>query len=60
LKVVLRREGDVSEVNVVSGDPLWVPAALEAVKQWKFRPYLLNAKPVEIETQIGLNIDVGH
>jgi len=34
----------------VSGHPLLAPAAIEAVKQWKFKPYLLNQRPVEVET----------
>jgi periplasmic protein TonB len=59
LKVVISREGDVPEVNVVSGDPLLVPAAADAVKRWKFRPYLLNGKPVEFESQLGVNFEAG-
>ena len=52
MKAIISHEGDVQELTVVSGDPLLVPAALEAAKQWKCKPYLLQGQPVEIETQI--------
>jgi protein TonB len=55
-KVVMRAEinssGDVTELAVISGDPLLVSAALEAVRQWKYKPYLLNGQPVDVETQV--------
>lgn len=54
--VVLRAEintsGDVEEPTVVSGEPALTPAAIEAVKQWKYKPYILNNKPVKVETQV--------
>jgi protein TonB len=40
---------------LVSGHPLLVPAALEAVKQWRYRPYVVNGKPVPVNTQIIVN-----
>jgi TonB family protein len=46
------KNGDVESVNVVSGDPMLAPAAAEAVKQWKYKPYLLAGEPAKIETQI--------
>src|SRR5581483_5261931 len=52
LKAVISREGTITEMQVVSGHPILVPAALEAVKQWRYRPYLLNGVPVEVETYI--------
>jgi protein TonB len=52
MKAIIGHEGDVKELTVVSGDPLLAPAALEAVKQWKYKSYLLQGQPVEIETQI--------
>jgi protein TonB len=44
--------GNVKEVNLVSGHPMLAPAAMEAVKRWKYKPYLLNGQPVEIETLV--------
>jgi TonB family protein len=43
--------GDVENVVAISGSPLLVPSAVEAVKRWKYKPYLLNGQPAKIETQ---------
>jgi len=43
---------------VVSGHPILVPAALDAVKQWHYRPYLLNGEPVEVETNITVTFQI--
>jgi len=42
----------------VKGDPQLSRAALQAVKQWKYKPYLLNGEPVDIQTQITVNFDL--
>ena len=55
LNAVISKTGDVEDVQLVSGHPMLAPAAIEAVKQWKYRPYLLNGEPVEVETQIQVN-----
>jgi TonB family protein len=55
LKVTISKSGDVGDVQLVSGHPMLAPAAIEAVKQWKFRPYLLNGNPVEVETSVQVN-----
>lgn len=55
LKVHISKAGDVEDVQLVSGHPMLAPAAIEAVKQWKYRPYLLNGQPIEVETQIQVN-----
>jgi len=47
--------GDISHVQVISGDKQLTKAAADAVKQWKYKPYLLNGEPVEIQTQITVN-----
>jgi len=52
LKTMIDSNGDVEEVSVISGHPLLVPAAVEAVKQWKYKPYLLNGQPVRVETSV--------
>jgi periplasmic protein TonB len=44
--------GDVTDVRLISGHRLLAPAAIEAVKQWKYKPYLLNGEPVQIESQV--------
>jgi TonB family protein len=55
LSALINQTGDVVSLTLVSGHPLLAPAALEAVKQWKYRPYLLNGKPVAVETQVTVN-----
>ena len=55
LKANIDKEGNVYKLELISGHPLLAPAAIEAVKQWKYRPYLLNGTPIEVETQIQVN-----
>jgi len=55
LRVIVSKEGDVESVELVSGHPELAPAAIEAVKQWKYKPFLLNQQPVEVETQVQVN-----
>jgi protein TonB len=58
LQAVISETGDVKDIRLVSGHPLLAPAAIDAVKQWKYRPYQLNGKPVEIVTMITLNFQL--
>ncbi len=55
MKVTVDKEGNVENIQLVSGHPLLAPPAIEAVKQWKYKPYLLNGTPVEVETQVQVN-----
>jgi TonB family protein len=55
LNAVIGADGTVKNLQVISGHPLLVPAALEAVKQWVYRPTLQNGNPVEVATQITVN-----
>jgi periplasmic protein TonB len=52
LKAVINTNGDIQDLQLVSGHPMLVPAAIAAVKQWRYKPYLLNGQPVEVETTI--------
>jgi protein TonB len=52
LAAVISKDGAIEGLHVISGHPMLVPAALDAVKQWKYKPYLLNGDAVEVETQI--------
>ena len=52
LEAVISTEGTIEGLKVISGHPMLVPAAVEAVKQWRYKPYLLNGNPVEVETTI--------
>lgn len=58
LKAVISKEGEIKELQALSGHPLLVPAAIEAVKQWRYRPYLLNGEPVEVETNITVTFQI--
>jgi protein TonB len=55
LHATISRDGKIENLQVVSGHPLLVPAALDAVRQWRYRPYVLNNEPVEVETQVTVN-----
>lgn len=55
MKVVTSSSGEVEEVTVVSGDPALEQAAAESVKQWKYKPYLLEGSPAEMETQVSIS-----
>lgn len=58
LKAIISRDGEIKELQAVSGHPLLVPAAIESVKQWRYRPYLLNGEPVEVETNITVTFQI--
>jgi protein TonB len=55
MHVIISKAGDITTIEPVSGDPALVPAAIEAVKQWKYKPFLLNGGPLEVSTQILVN-----
>jgi protein TonB len=52
LLATITKNGDISGVKILSGDAGLAHAAVEAVKQWKYKPYLLNGEPVDIQTQV--------
>ena len=52
LSAVIDTNGQITNLQLVSGHPMLVPAAIAAVKQWRYKPYLLNGQPVEVETTI--------
>ena len=58
LQAVISKQGAIENLKVLTGHPLLVPAAIEAVRQWRYRPYVLNNEPVEVETQITVNFSL--
>lgn len=52
---LISKVGTMENVRAVSGHPLLVPATIDAVSQWRYRPYILNGEPIEVETQITVN-----
>ena len=59
LQAVISKTGVVENLHAVSGHPMLIPAAVEAVKQWRYKPYFLNGEPVEVETTIQVNFTLG-
>jgi protein TonB len=59
LEAEISKEGDVINLHVISGPPMLQANAIEAVKQWKYRPYLLNGEPVVVDTQITVIFSLG-
>jgi len=55
IQAVINRQGEIEKMQLISGHPLLVNSALAAVKQWKYRPYLLNGEPVDVDTRITVN-----
>jgi protein TonB len=55
IRAVISRNGMIENLQVLSGHPMLVQAAIDAVKQWRYRPYFLNGEPVEVETQVTVN-----
>ena len=58
MTALIDKGGNVQNLQVVSGHPLLAPAAIEAVKQWRYKPFLLNGQPVEVETTVTVNFRV--
>jgi periplasmic protein TonB len=54
-QAIIGKDGTIQNLQLLTGHPLLVPAATEAVKQWMYRPTLLNGEPVEVVTQIDVN-----
>ena len=59
LHAIIDKEGHVSQLEVVSGHPLLVKAALDAVQNWRYQPTVLNGEPVEVDTTIDVNFVLG-
>jgi protein TonB len=55
LRAIISKTGTIERLAVESGHPMLAGAAIDAVRQWRYRPYLLNDEPVEIETEITVN-----
>ena len=55
LHAIIGRDGRIENLQVLTGHPMLAGAAIEAVRQWRYRPYVLNGEPIEVETQITVN-----
>jgi protein TonB len=54
LQATISKSGTIEGLRVVSGHPMLQQAAIDAVRTWRYRPYLLNQQPVEVETTISV------
>jgi protein TonB len=59
LQAKISKTGSIEDLHVVSGPAMLQQAALDAVKSWRYRPYLLNNEPVEVETTVNVIFTLG-
>jgi periplasmic protein TonB len=59
IQAIIGRDGSISNLQVLSGHPLLIEAAKQAVQQWRYQPTLLNGQPVEVITEIDVNFTIG-
>jgi protein TonB len=55
LQATIGKDGSIQNLHVLSGHPMLTQSAIDAVKQWKYKPYLLNGDAVEVETTVQVN-----
>ncbi len=58
LAATISKAGTIDNLHALSGPPMLVRAAIDAVSQWRYRPYILNSEPIEVETQITVNFSL--
>jgi len=58
IAAVISKEGTIESLQVLSGHPMLASAAIDAVKQWRYRPYILNGDPIEVNTQISVTFSL--
>jgi protein TonB len=59
LHAIIAKDGTVQELQLISGPPLLVRAAMDAVRQWRYQPTMLNGEPVEVDTTISVIFSLG-
>ena len=58
LRAIIGKDGDIKELDLLSGHPMLAPAAIAAVRQWRYRPFLLNGEPIEVETTVTVTFQI--
>ena len=58
LTAIIDKNGNIQNLRLVSGHPMLTPAAINAVKQWRYKPFLLNGQPVEVETTVTVTFEL--
>jgi protein TonB len=59
LAAIISKDGTIKDLRVVSGHPLLAQAAADAVKRWRYKPYLVNGQPVEVQTRVVVTFSLG-
>jgi protein TonB len=59
LQATISKRGSIENLKVISGHPMLQQAAMDAVRSWRYKPYLLNGEPVEVETTINVVFNLG-
>jgi protein TonB len=59
LQATISKAGTIENLRVVSGPPVLQQSAIDAVKTWRYRPYLLGGEPVEVETTVNVIFTLG-
>jgi periplasmic protein TonB len=57
LQATISKKGTIVDLRVVSGPPILQQAAIDAVKKWQYRPYLVNGEPAEVETTVAIDLN---
>jgi periplasmic protein TonB len=60
LSAIISKTGEIENLALISGHPMLVPAAIKAVQEWRYRPFLLNGEPVEVETTINVDFELSN
>jgi protein TonB len=60
LHAIISTAGKIESLEVISGDPLFIQSALVAVREWRYRPTILNGRPIEIDTHITIIYTLSH
>ena len=58
LRVVITKTGEVHDIEVLNGNPLLIPAAVSAAKQWRYSPCTINSEAVEVRTSLDINFNL--
>jgi protein TonB len=58
LTAIIDKDGNIQNLRLVSGHPMLAPAAIDAVKHWRYKPFLLNGQPVEVETTVTVTFQM--
>jgi protein TonB len=59
-EAMISKEGTIENLKLIGGPPLLVQAAMDAVKQWRYKPTILNDEPVEVQTTIDVNFSLSN